>query len=193
MIVSKPLDLSLLSTELVTAGVIVPGLGTTPTGSNGTVNLYTYDATGAAVELPPAAVPVVNAHVAPPNVVNFAASQDLRAMLRTTDATATILLRFPLTVQTGYDVQAAVMGVDAGNGAVKKLKVDVTMKRLNAGPLLVGTMTTLVNHADTAAAAWTVIFSFSGNDALVFVTGAAGRNIDWIIRATISKFAPAGL
>jgi hypothetical protein len=145
------------------------------------------------VDLPPEAAPVVDAHVAPPRPVEYGGELERRAVALTTDAVPLALLRFPLAVQTGYDVETRVMGVDRGNGALKKIKVDVTMKRLNAGPLLVGAMTTIVTHQDAQAASWQITFSFVGNDAAVSVTGAAGRNIDWFCTARIGRFSPAGL
>jgi hypothetical protein len=192
MIITKRVDLPLLQQELAAATIIVPGLGTFLDEQQQT-NLHTYDDTGTQLALPPEAEPVVDAHVAPPLVTEFAAATETDGVIRTTDGVTHELLRLPLSTMTGYDIEAKVMGVDAGNGAVKKLKVDVTVKRLAAGPVQVGAMTSLVTHQDPAASSWTVGFSFSGNDALISVTGAAGRSIDWIARAFVGRFSPGGL
>jgi hypothetical protein len=62
MHVTKPIDLTLLARELAAAGVAVPnGLGYHPTDDEGGGEVYTY-ADGEPAELPPAAVPVVEAH-----------------------------------------------------------------------------------------------------------------------------------
>jgi hypothetical protein len=61
MHVTKPIDLTLLTRELRDAGVPVDGLGYHPTDDEGGGEVYTY-ADGEPAELPPAAVPVVEAH-----------------------------------------------------------------------------------------------------------------------------------
>lgn len=182
----KKVALVPLEAEMAAAGIATEGLAVESD------DLYTF-ADGRAVDLPPEAQPVVDAHVPPPVATEFAAAEQIDAVARTTDAAPRELLRFPLAVQTGYDCVLVVMGVDAGNGAVAKLRIDATIKRLNAGPLAVGSPTTTVSQRDAAAAGWSVALTFAGNDALVSVTGAAGRSIDWIVRATVARFAPAGL
>jgi hypothetical protein len=80
MIVAKPLDLTLLRTELAAAGVVVNGLGAAPTGSAvpDEVDLYTFDGNGVPTDLPPEAGPVVDAHDAtkPGRVAAFEAAED---------------------------------------------------------------------------------------------------------------------
>jgi hypothetical protein len=194
--ITKRIDLELLGRELAAASVVVTGLGHQGSDTDG--ELFQWSApdehgTAQPLELPPGAAPVVDAHVAPPRVVEYAASAIVEAVKRTTDAAPSELLRFPLAAMTGYDIESKVMGVDAGSGAVKKLKLDATIKRLGGGPSSVGAPTTTVTHQDSAASAWAVTLTFSGNDALVSVTGAAGRSIDWVCRAEVARFAPAGL
>jgi hypothetical protein len=50
----------------------------------------------------------------------------------------TEIYRVSLVQLTGYSIYVTVIGVDRGNGNVKKQTGDFTLKRLNAGPLLVG-------------------------------------------------------
>lgn len=68
MRVSKAMRLDQLQTELAAAGVVVPALGIigeyVNTGDE--IDLHTYDATGAYLDLPAAAAPVVAAHVPQP-------------------------------------------------------------------------------------------------------------------------------
>jgi hypothetical protein len=196
MHVTKRLDLPALTQELAAAGIDVPnGLATSGWLPEAPYEqeLFTSDGRGGPSELPPGSQAVVDAHIAPPLVTSFAVAVPIEGIARTTDGLSHELLRFPLATESGYDVEVQVMGVDAGNGAVKKLVVDVTMKRLLGGPQAVGAPTTLVAHQDSQASAWAVGFSFSGNDALVSVTGASGRTIDWICRGSVGRFAPAGL
>lgn len=61
MIVTKPVDLSLLATELTAAGVQTNGLGSFQPAP-GETNVHTFDDTGMIIDLPPEAVPVVDAH-----------------------------------------------------------------------------------------------------------------------------------
>lgn len=65
-VTNKPINLTQLQGELVTAKVVTTGgLGLTgPSETDPAVDLHTFDADGVATDLPPEAVPVVNAHVA---------------------------------------------------------------------------------------------------------------------------------
>lgn len=195
MHVHKRIDLLLLEQELAAAQVPITGIVLLGTDVDDPLeqDVLQGSSTGRPVELPPEATPVVDAHTAPPRVTELAVAVPIEGLLRTTDGAAHELLRFALELQSGYDVEVRVMGVDAANGAVKKLLVNVTMKRLLGGPQAVGAPTTLVSHQDSQASAWAVGFSFSGNDALISVTGAAGRTIDWVCRGSVGRFAPAGL
>jgi hypothetical protein len=174
--------------ELTAAGVIVPGIST-PDGTLESVHTFED---GFPAPLPEAAAPIVAAHVAEPPITHFSKTITTSAKVRTSGATSTELLRAALKPLTGYDVNIRLLGVDGGNGAVKKLVVDFTVKRLNAGPVQVGNTTVLVNHTDTAAATWTAGFTFDGNDIVIMVTGAANRTIDWGMVANINSFTPGG-
>jgi hypothetical protein len=183
----RPVDLLALTAELQAAGVAA---------SYGVVSgdlLWIFDVADAVIPPTPQAEAVVAAHVPPPRVVDFAGTRTIGARTRTTDAAPHELLRFPLAVQSGYDVVIRVMGVDATSGALKKLKADLTIKRLNAGPVQVGATTVLVTHQDAAAASWALGVAFDGNDGVLSVTGAAGRTIDWLCTGEVGLFTPGGL
>jgi hypothetical protein len=64
------LNLKQLRDELAAAGLTVPALGTSQQGNK--EELYTYDANGAMIDLPPAAAAIVQAHVAQPLEVDIA-------------------------------------------------------------------------------------------------------------------------
>lgn len=78
MHVEKPVDLALLGTELARAGVATQGLGYHPTDEAGGGEVYTYDATGRPVDLPPEAEPVLASHDAgkPARATTFEAQED---------------------------------------------------------------------------------------------------------------------
>lgn len=80
MRVTKPIDPDVLSTELTAASVAHNGLGLSgeAPGAPGVQELFTYDATGGPIELPPEAVPVVDAHDAkkPAKTKTFEAAED---------------------------------------------------------------------------------------------------------------------
>ena len=119
----------------------------------------------------------------------------IRAHVRTTDATPTELYRVTLRAATIYDVEMRVLGVDAGNGATKKLVVDFTIKRVGAGngATLVGTPEYKTDKADAAASNWNISPHLDGNDFVVTVTGVAGRNISWTMLCVVDTFSPGGV
>lgn len=134
---------------------------------------------------------VVAAHdPAPP--LEYSGERRFTERVRTTNATPTELVRFtpgPLSVHRAL---LRLMAVDSGNGAAKFLEASTLVKRLNAGAIIVGNVTVIANHADTAAATWANSLTVSGNDVVITVTGAAGRNIDWLLEVEVKKFVPGG-
>lgn len=114
------------------------------------------------------------------------------AVVQTTSAAPAELYRLPMAQLTGYDLSLTLIGVDAGNGAIRKIVASITVKRLTGAPLQVGTTTTLVSHADTGTTGWAIVPSFSGNDGIISVTGAVGRTINWKLYGTMVRFTPAG-
>lgn len=184
-------NLNQLLTELRAAGIPVPdGIGTEDDTLEG---VHTYHL-GFPVDLPPEAAAIVAAHVPAPPPLVYTLDIPIRARVRTSGpvATPTELFRTPLRATTLYDVVLRLSAVDRGNGAAKKLVVDMTVKRLNNGGVQVGSTAVLVNHADTQAATWTVGASFPGNDFVITVTGAANRTIDWSLMGTANSYTPDG-
>lgn len=116
----------------------------------------------------------------------------LSARLRTTNATPAQLYRATLAPLTGYRASLTLIAVDAGNGAVRTIEARVTAKRLTNGALLVGTPTVVSDHQDSGTSAWAIAASVSGNDFIITVTGAAGRNINWGLSGEVVSFTPGG-
>ena len=129
---------------------------------------------------------------ADPAPLVYSAEMQVNERIRTTDATPTEIFRRTLAANTGYTSVLALVGVDAGNGALRLIRASVVAKRLGAGALLVGTPVVIANHQDVAAAAWTITAAVSGSDVVVTVTGAAGRTIDWSLTGGVRSFTPAG-
>lgn len=116
----------------------------------------------------------------------------LSARLRTTNATPAELYRATLAQRTGYRASLTLVAVDAGNGAVRTIEARITAKRLGGGALLVGAPTVVSDHQDSGTAGWGIAASVAGNDFVVTVTGAAGRNIDWLLAGSVVSFTPGG-
>src|SRR5262245_20866637 len=119
----KRVDLGQLQTELEAAGIPVEyGLGTADD------YLYEYDAEGAPVELPAEAQPVVDAHVPPPLLIDFAARQVVDAVVRTVNDQPLEVFRFPCVPARIYRANLTITGVDAGNFASKIMEGRFTWK-----------------------------------------------------------------
>lgn len=189
MHVTKRIDLDTLARELAAAGVPFNGLGHSGTDQDG--DLYTFDAM-LPVDLPPEARPVVDAHVAPPRLIDVAATTDVHAIVRTTDATPLEVFRFPCDQKRLYHASLTISGVDAGNYASKILEGRFTWKRNTAAAILVGT-TTVSDIHDAAAAPLAPNVAAQGTDIVFTVTGAAGRTVDWILVGSVQLYAPSGL
>jgi hypothetical protein len=125
------------------------------------------------------AVPGNTADPADPPPLVFTEDTRIAGSVRTTDATPTEVYRLPLLPLTGYTGVVVLIGVDTGNGAVRVIRASFAVKRLGGGALAVGAPVVLASHADAGATTWQIAASVGGNDALVTVTGAAGRTIDW--------------
>jgi hypothetical protein len=192
MIVTKPLDLGLLTEEMTAASVPHNRLLTVETGVPGEVNLLTYDEDGQPTELPPEAIPVVAAHVAPPRVIEYASQTSVEAIARTTDATPLEVFRFPCTTKHLYRANLRISGVDAGNFASKIMEGRFTWKRPAAVAVVVG-LTVVSDIHDTVAASWLPNYAAQGTDVVFTVQGAAGRTIDWLLVGEVDAYAPEGL
>lgn len=116
----------------------------------------------------------------------------ISARLRTTNATPAELWRATLAQRTGYRASLTLIAVDAGNGAVRTIEARITAKRLGAGAVLVSTPTVVSDHQDSGTAAWAITANVSGNDFVITVTGAPGRNIDWLLSGDVVSFTPGG-
>ena len=112
--------------------------------------------------------------------------------LRTTNATPAELWRATLAQRTGYRASLTLIAVDAGNGAVRTIEARITAKRLTNGALLVGQPVVVSGHQDSGTATWAITANVSGTDFVVTVTGAAGRNIDWLLSGDVVSFTPGG-
>jgi hypothetical protein len=74
------IDPDLLRQELATAGIDVPGVGYSPTPEQGGGEVYTYDASGSPIDLPPEAEPVVDAHDPTPRAQAIEQQADLERL-----------------------------------------------------------------------------------------------------------------
>lgn len=116
----------------------------------------------------------------------------IRARLRTTNATPAELWRATLAQRTGYRASLTLIAVDAGNGAVRTIEARITAKRLTNGALLVGQPVVVADQQDSGTSSWGITANVSGNDFVVTVTGASGRNIDWLLSGDVVSFTPGG-
>lgn len=129
---------------------------------------------------------------ADPDPIVYGGRLVISERIRTTNAAPAELYRATLAPLTGYRALLNLLGVDAGNGALRSITASVVAKRLNNGAVLVGAPVLLANHQDAAASAWDITPSVAGNDFVITVTGAAGRNIDWLLDGSVNSFTPGG-
>jgi hypothetical protein len=189
---TKRLDIELLGHELTAASVAHLGLVTQMTDVPGEVDVLTRDASGAFIDLPPDARPVIDAHVAPPTFVEYVGRSEVRQTLRTTDAAFHEIARIPTALKHVYITEARLSAVDAGDGTTKATEARLVFKRAPSGLLQVGTTVALWTCQDSAAAAWAVQAQPAGTDLQIGVRGAAGRTIDWAVALVIDEHAPEG-
>lgn len=182
----KRVELVQLQQEMIAAGVQVSALGTTGD------DLHTYDQNGAAIDVPGGAAVVVAAHVPPLAIIGYVGMHPAERRVTTVGTTPAELFRATLAPLTAYSGLVHLVGVDAGNGAVRVLRATVVAKRLGNGALLVGAPVVLASHADTGATTWAITPSVSVNDFIVTVTGAAGRTVNWFFRINVDSFTPGG-
>lgn len=194
-VVQKPIDPRQLQDELVAAGVAIPGIGTAgrPPYETGDKTVYTYDAEGAAADLPPAAIPVLDAHTAPPRVFDYVETQEVAARLTTTDATFREVYRLKTVAQTMYRATFSMSAIDAASFDAKDSQARLVFKRTATQLLQVGATIALGTAQDAAATSWAIAAQASGTDLVIGVRGAAGRTIDWILAGDVASFAPSGL
>lgn len=128
----------------------------------------------------------------PPAPVVYSGSRRLDNRLRTTNATVTELFRVTLAATTAYVALLTLVGVDAGNGALRTIRASIVAKRLGNGAALVGAPVVIANHQDAAASTWAIAALADGNDFVITVAGAASRNIDWLLSGDVNSFTPGG-
>lgn len=190
MHVTKRIDPGLLQQELDAASVPVAGLGCTGTETDG--ELFTYDANGAIIDLPPDAVPVVDAHVAPPLVTEYAGQTDVAAIVRTTTATPLEVFRFPCEAKHLYRANLRISGIDAGNFVSLVQEGRFVWKCLTVNAILSG-ITVVSQIPATMPTGWATNCFPDGPDLVFTVQGAAGRTVDWLLSGDIGRYAPEGL
>jgi hypothetical protein len=187
----KRVDLLQLEAELTAASILIRGLGIAGD------DLHTYDADGVVIDVPVAAAAVVAAHV-PPSTVVYSGEQTMTARVTTTGTTPAELFRATLRPLTAYTALVELAGVDSGNGAMRAITARIAAKRLNNGAIIVPARVgglayeLLSDHADALAATWAVTPSVSGNDFVISVVGAAGREVSWFLRLRVDSFTPGG-
>lgn len=136
----------------------------------------------------------VSAHaVSSRGSVQWSNDEAFRKRTQSVGITPTEIYRVELLQLTGYSINVTVMGVDNGNGAIKKQTGDYTLERLNAAPILIGE-TLSTPHQSAAASTWKIDRSFVTENGktygVITVTGAAGRTIDWLVKGTMFYFTP---
>jgi len=193
MRVTKRLELGLLETELRAASVPFNGLGTVPIEDGSATELFTYDASGMPTDLPPGAVPVVDAHTAPPLVVAYVETRSVAAVTRTTDGAFHEIWRLATAPKHVYRATLEMQATDASDGTTKAQQAVLVFKGTAAAVVQVGATVALWMAQDAAAAAWTIQAQVQGTELVFGVRGAAGKTIDWSLDGQVVIFAPAGL
>ena len=191
MLVTKRIDSPLLQRELAAAGIVVPGIGTTPADA-GQTNVFTYDPSGESIDLPPAAQPVLDAHVAPPPLGDFADAAVVHAITRTTDDVAKEVFRFSCDVKRRYTASLTISGVDAANFVSRDMEGRFVWKRNTGNAIMVG-ITVVSSLGEAASNTWAPNALAAGTDIVFTVKGAAGRTIDWLLQGSVGVYAPDGL
>jgi hypothetical protein len=137
--------------------------------------------------------PVLAAHDPTPTPITTAYRAVVVENFRTTDATITSMVLWPLAAQTLYTARFTMMAVDTVNGDCRVWYTKASAKRLGAGALLVGTPNIDTDHPNPGAASWAIAADTGGNNFRVRVTGAAGRTISWNLVGEVLRARPTGL
>jgi hypothetical protein len=205
MIVTKPIDIPLLTKELLDAGIILGGpLGWRELSTPGTFDLYVIVG-GMPAPLPPEAGPIVDAHEAPLDLTKLSRRVVFDDAVRTTGVAPEAIIRIECDPEHTYRVEFDLIAIDSvpvnGTRAVKEASGRVVFRRGQGAPSVVpvvgGPIKWTEPFQDTAATSWTVLPTFDTangkNDAVLSVRGATGRTIDWLVEVRVKVFAPEGL
>ena len=195
MHVTKPIDLVLLAQELATAGVVVGPLSKTGTDDDGELWQGVAEQPGwpmFPIDLPPEAQPVVDAHVAPPPVYEYARTVPVEAVVRTTTDAPTEVWRLTSATKHQYAATFVFMATDEATAACKRTDIVYVWKRDTAAPTLVGEAP-ISNVDEQGSAGWDVAADVDGDGLVVRVVGGRTSTVDWLVRGRVELFAPGGL
>lgn len=129
----------------------------------------------------------------PPPPIRYVEAQPVSAEVRTTDDVPHEVFRLPTTSKHVYGATFRMMAVDAGTGATKRARAEMTFKGLASSVVQVGSTVTSPPMQDTTASAWVIQPTTDGVDLIISVKGAAGRTVDWTLAGDVEVFAPEGL
>jgi len=189
--VTKRIDLEALQRELAAAAVPTSGLGKSGTDQDGEV--YTYDAGGGIIDLPAEATPVVNAHTAPPRIVEHVETRAVEAVTSTTDGAFHELWRLPTAPKHTYRAMLELRATDRSDGTTKAQQAVLVFKGLASTVTQVGSTTVLWSAQDAAATGWAIQVQTQSTELVFGVRGAAGKTVDWSISGDLVVFSPEGL
>lgn len=191
MHVTKRIDLALLEQQLASAGVVVDGLGHSGTDADG--ELYTYDASGTTTDLPPEAGPVVEAHVAPPRVHEYAGRTQLSALATSVGSAWTEVARTGCDAGVVYLGTLDLIGIDASAFAAQSRMVRWLWKRPTGGAAVVigGSMPSEIS--DSGLNGLDVQLVADGDDVVLQVRGANGQTVAWLGSMEIVAYGVDGL
>jgi hypothetical protein len=183
----KPVDLATLQAELSAGGITVNGLMLQGD------DLYMMDAVSVPIVPTPEAIAVVDAHVAPPAIIEYAGVRQASGIARTTDDQPTEVFRIHTEQRHIYRATLRITAVDATSGATKDAEARMVFKRPTTTVVQVGALVPLSTIQDTAASSWQIQPGVSGDSFTISVKGAIGRTIDWLLTGEIVTYAPQGL
>jgi hypothetical protein len=105
--------------------------------------------------------------------------------IQTTNDTQTTALTLTLTDNTGYLIEAQVIGKKSDNSQVASYKLTAGAKRYNGGGAgIIGAVDVKAFEDDTA---WDATFTVNGNNLRVSVTGKAATTINWDVYLTYAQ------
>lgn len=194
MHVTKRINMPQLQRELDAAGVAIPnGLGWHGTDTDGEVYTFTNDVPGAATELPAAAVPVVNAHVAPPVVSEYAQHVEQAFVTTSSGSAWKEIARLPCDPSRIYLGSINLIGVDPGPFAAKSRLDRWLWKRLATGGAVIVGSSQLSEISDGGLTGLDLRLVATGNDVVIQVKGANNQNVSWLVRLDVVTYALGGL